>query len=88
LGLIAAIFEIENGLSIEYAIYAHILDASWIVTEETAEFLVLLTLDENLDHVHCRFVFYFPFIKSFRTVTREDFFCLQKYGNGNKASLL
>ena len=54
-----------------------ILDASWIVTEETAEFLVLLTLDENLDHVHCARIFYFPFIKSFRTVTREDFFCLQ-----------
>jgi hypothetical protein len=61
LGLIAAIFEIENGLSIEYAIYAHILDASWIVTEETAEFLVLLTLDENLDHIHCARFFLFPF---------------------------
>jgi hypothetical protein len=73
LGLIAAIFEIENGLSIEYAIYAHILDASWVVTEETAEFLVLLTFDENLDHVHCRSVFYFPFIKSFRTVIGKIF---------------
>ena len=44
LGLIAAILEIKDSLSVEYAIYAHILDASWIVTEETAEFLVLLTL--------------------------------------------
>jgi hypothetical protein len=48
LGLIAAILEIKDSLSVEYTIYAHILDASWIVTEETAEFLVLLTLDKTL----------------------------------------
>ena len=58
LGLIATILEIKDSLSVEYAIYTHILDASWIVAEETAQFLVLLPLDENLDHVHCRSVLF------------------------------